>query len=127
MVIHQDDSITVSWEAADKVVVSEWRRKVSLAEMQAGFTKTLELIGQHQAPRWVNVWGEAFSADPDMANWLRKDLVAQLPQSGLKYLVTVVANLKLLAVPPQPQEKDGLTRYTCQNLEEALAWLKKQP
>ncbi|WP_316771507.1 ATP-binding protein [Pedobacter frigiditerrae] len=127
--LYEDESIVVSYNAANARVDVDWRGFQDLASVQNGGAKIIEFLKRHQSSKACNDNTNVLGTWSEAVDWAGKEFFPMLEEAGLKYLAWVYPDSvfnKLSAKKTVNIAQGGIITQFFSDVELAKTWLNSK-
>jgi hypothetical protein len=124
--------VKIDWDGQLRAIVAEWKGIARGETYRAALDRSLELVRQHHARRWLGDMLEASGVmSQEDSDWLARDWFPRLLAAGGRRFAVVMPPQTLAAMQMNRLKREiaaendpdaFITRYF-DNLDEARAWL----
>jgi len=129
--------VTIDWDEPSRSIVAEWKGPIGRgAAYRAALDRSLELVKQRGARRWLAVMLESTGVLPqEDSTWLVHDWFPRLLAAGGQRFAVVIPPQALAAmqlnrlkreIDSEKENEAAFQNRYFDNLGEARAWLAKQ-
>jgi hypothetical protein len=126
LVYFQDTCADVIWDETAKVVIVEWKKFATLEKIQLVLNKSLELLHQKKASKYLGNSSNMAPFSKEAGTWIGEDWTPRAIAGGMKYLAYLVPKSAMTRLTIQNIKSEPLTNYETayfDNMEAAKAWL----